>query len=102
MRARMRANGITNKAQKRAVRELIAEEHRKQGEGTARRLIKLFCVAMYEEHGHAARRGGRTINRINVLGDEHKHDPVFWAHVDRLLKQIGYDFPDENYDEVDD
>lgn len=98
----MRASGITNKAQKRAVRELIAEEHRKQGEETARRLIKLLCVSMYEEYRFAGKRGGRVIDRINVLGDEHKQDPVFWAHVDRLLKQIGYNFPDENYDEVDD
>ena len=98
----MRASGITSKAQKRAVRELVAEEHQRQGQGTVRRLIKLFCVSMYEEYRFAAKRGGRMINQISALGEEHKHDPVFWAHVDRLLKQIGYNFPDENYDEVDD
>lgn len=101
MRARLRASGITNKDRKRAVAELATAEYRKQGEGTARRLIKLLCVAMYEQYRFAGKRGGRVIDQINVLGDEHKDDPVFWAHVDRLLKQIGYDFPDEDYDEVD-
>ena len=100
MRARLRASGITSKDRKRAIRELVTDEHNKQGEGTARRLIKLLCVAMHEQYRFAGKRGRRVIDRINVLGDEHKHDPVFWAHVDRLLKQIGYDFPDENYDEV--
>lgn len=102
MKARMRANGITSKAQKRAVRELIAEEHKKQAQGNVRRLFKLFCVSLYEEYGFAAKRGGRVINQVSQLADEKKTDPVFWAHVDRLLKQIGYGFPDENYDEVDD
>jgi hypothetical protein len=101
MKARLRASGITNKDRKRAIRELVTEEHDKQGQGTARRLIKLLCVSMYEQYRFAGKRGGRIVDQINALGDEHKEDPVFWAHVDRLLKQIGYDFPDENYDEVD-
>ena len=102
MRARLKAGGVTSKTTKRAVRELVAEEHRKQGEGAARRLFKLFCVSIYEEYGFAAKRGGRIIEQVSKIAEEKKTDPVFWTHIDRWLKQIGYNFPDENYDEVDD
>lgn len=102
MRARMKASGITNKAQKRAVRELIQKEHREQSEGNVRRTIKLLCLALHEEFGFGALRCGRLVARVNALAEERQTDPVYWAHVDRVMAQMGLKFKPENYDEVDD
>lgn len=102
MRARLKANGITNKAQKRAVRELVAEEHRKQSEGNVRRTVKLLCVALHEEFGFGAIRCGRLVARVNALAEERKTDPVYWAHVDRVMAQMGLKFENEDYNAVDD
>lgn len=66
----------------------------------ARRIFKLFAYALYEEFGFAVKRGMRIIDRINWLMEEAKKDEIFWIHMDRELKKRGYNFDDEDYDNV--
>lgn len=102
MRARIKPSAITSKSQRRAIKQLAAEELRGQAMGNVRRTLKLLCLALHEEFGFGALRLGRLVQRVNHLGDVAAKDEVFWAHVDRVMHQIGMTFEDENYEEVDD
>lgn len=102
MRARIKPAAITSKSQRRAIKQLAAEELRGQAEGNVRRTIKLLCLALHEEFGFGAKRLGRLVQQVNRLGEVAAKDEVFWTHVDRVMRQIGMDFQDENYEEVDD
>lgn len=73
----------------------------KQRDDYARRLLKLFCISLHRKAGYAAIRGGRIIADIIEVGKEHDNDEVFWSHADRYLKAIGYNFQDEDYDQMD-
>ena len=91
MRARYSAAGVTSKRQKEAIEELVAEELKKQSEGSARRLLKLMCVSLNKQ----------LAQEINELSASHAQDEVFWHHVDKTLNQIGMDFLPEDYEEFD-
>ena len=91
---------ITNK-QKAAIREEVAEEMRRQGEDSARRIYKLLCVALHEQYGFGRVRCMRLIERISKVAAEHDHDEVYWTHVDMVMDQLGIPFAKENYEEME-
>lgn len=95
-----RYNPISKKLQKRINAHADAE-FIKQRDGYVRRVLKLVCLSLHREAGYAAIRGGRIIADIVEVGKEHDNDEVFWYHADRYLKKIGYNFPDEDYDQMD-
>ena len=67
-----------------------------------RRWMKLLCTALHTRYGFGVERLNGVISEISRLSDEQKSDPVFWAHVDKLLiDQLKIPFDRENYDEVD-
>lgn len=99
----MRANipyRITNK-QKAAIRNEVAEEHRRQGEANHRRLFKLMCAVLNKRRKFGKGRLMETIDDISKLAAEHEHDEVFWRHIDMLMEQLGLEFEKENYEEMD-
>ena len=87
-----------NKKQKAAIRDAVAEEHRKQGEAGIRRMMKLMCVSLNEDFGFGAGRLSRVIECISELSAQHDHDEVYWEHVDKRLAQIGIPFDPEDYE----
>ena len=101
MRARYSAAGVTSKRQKEAIEELVAEELKKQSEGSARRLLKLMCVSLNKQFGFGQQRLLRLAQEINELSASHAQDEVFWHHVDKTLNQIGMEFLPEDYEEFD-
>ena len=89
-----------NKKQKEAVKEYIKEELKLQQVGSTRRVFKLFCVALHEEYGFGKGRLSNLLGKINMVCDEKKNDPVFWSHMDKVIEQIGLDFPKEDYESM--
>lgn len=93
------ANSVTKK-QKEAVKEYIKEEMKVQQVGSTRRVFKLFCVALHEEYGFGKGRLSKVLGTVSAVCDEKKDDPVFWTHMDRVIEQIGLDFPQEDYESI--
>ena len=101
MRARIKPADILSRDQKSAIKAYAKEEFTKQAQGSVRRIFKLMCLSLHEEFGFGKDRCNRLIKRINELAAEHETDEVYWAHVDRVMSEIGVEFATENYDEVD-
>ena len=93
-------NPSVNKKQKEAVKEYIKEELKLQQIGSTRRVFKLFCVALHDEYGFGKGRLGILLSKISAVCDEKKNDPVFWSHMDKVIEQIGLDFPQEDYESM--
>lgn len=83
------------------VKQRVAEHYEKQGEEQTRRIFKLWCVACHEEYGFAGKRNGRLLMAVSKLIEKSKTDEVFWCHIDRELKAMGLDFPNEDYEVMD-
>lgn len=62
-----------------------------------RRVFKLIAIALNETYGFGKLRTGKVLAEIDNMAKEKEHDPVFWAHVDRRVKQIGFNFPEEDW-----
>ena len=90
-----------NKKQKAAIRDAVAEEMRKQGESSIRRMMKLMCVSLNEDFGFGAGRLSRVIECISELSEEYENDEVYWEHVDKRLAQIGIPFDPEDYQQME-
>lgn len=90
-----------NKKQKAAIREAVADEIRKQGEDSTRRVFKLMCVSLNDYFGFGVGRLARLIDRINTLSQEHDSDEVFWEHIDKRLAQMGIPFEPEDYEQME-
>ncbi|MBE6784170.1 MAG: hypothetical protein E7536_09200 [Ruminococcaceae bacterium] len=86
---------------KERIREEVAAELSKQKVDFSRRISKLFCMALNEEYGFGRTRLTNLLNKVEELGLAREEDEVFWAHVDRYLKRIDMNFPDEDYEVMD-
>lgn len=82
-------------------KQRVAEHYEQQGEEITRRVFKLWCVACHEEYGFSGKRNGRLLLAVSKLIEKSKTDEVFWYHIDKELKQMGLDFPNENYEVMD-
>lgn len=98
MKARIKPIYSVNKKQKEAVKEYIQQEMQVQQVGSTRRVFKLFCVALHDEYGFGKGRLSNVLGRVNTVCEEKRDDPVFWSHMDRVIEQIGLDFPKEDYE----
>lgn len=79
----------------------VAEHYEKQGEEITRRNFKLFCLALHDDFGFGGQRLAKLIVAVSKLIEKSKTDEVFWYHTDKELKQIGLDFPNEDYEVMD-
>lgn len=100
MKARIKPTYSVTKKQKETVKEYIKEELRVQQIGSTRRVFKLFCVALHDEYGFGKGRLAILLSKISTVCDEKKNDPVFWSHMDKVIEQIGLDFPKEDYESM--
>lgn len=82
-------------------KERVAEYYEKQGEEITRRNFKLFCLALHNDFGFGGQRLARLIMAVSKLIEKSKTDEVFWYHTDKELKQVGLDFPNEDYEVMD-
>lgn len=101
MRARLKPTAITSKAQKQALREYAREELARQQEETMRRFFKIMCVSLHEEFQFGRDRLARLLERMTAIIDERMNDEAYWYHVDTVLHQLGIEYQDENYNELD-
>ena len=101
MKARYKASGITSKQQKEAIRNLVADELKRQRETGTRRMFKLICLSLNKEFGFGKDRLRRLGAMVNRLTAEHENDEIYWTHVDGALEQIGLKFENEEYDITD-
>lgn len=92
---------MVNNKQKAAIRESVAAELQRQGQGNTRRIFKLLCAALHEEYGFGKIRCMRIVERISKVAAEHEHDEVYWTHVDMLMEQLGLEFDKEDYKEIE-
>lgn len=90
-----------NKKQKAAIRDAVAEEMRKQGQDSIRKMFKLMCISLNEDFGFGAGRLLRVIECISELSEKYEHDEVYWEHVDKRLAQIGIPFDPEDYEQME-
>jgi hypothetical protein len=94
-------NKITKK-QKSIIKKGVEEEFQRQSNDMTRRIFKLFCVSLNEEFQFGKERLERLLERIENISEGRKDDPVFWAHIDRAVKNIGLNFIEEDYEKMDD
>ena len=65
-----------------------------------RRFYKIALIVLNQSFGFGAKeRLPHFVEEFTKLCDEHMHDPVFWEHVDIRLRQMGFEFEIENYNE---
>jgi hypothetical protein len=99
MKAWIKPVHSVTKKQKQAVKEYVKEELRSQQIDVTRRVFKLFCASLNKKYGFGKGRLSVVLGDVNALCEEKKNDPVFWAHIDKLvIEQIGLDFIREDYE----
>lgn len=97
----MKARRTVDKKMQERIRNEVKEEFTRQSNNMTRRHFKLFCVALNQEFGFGKDRLMRLIGKVEEIGTEREQDEVFWSHIDRYVKHLGLDFPDEDYDRMD-
>ena len=101
----MRCNTPLNRKMRNKIdvhaKQRVAEHYEKHGEEITRRIFKLFCVALHDVFGFGLQRLSKLLLAVSKLIEQSRKDEVFWFHIDRELKAIGLDFPDEDYEVMD-
>lgn len=100
MRAHLGYNQLSKKQLKLA-QDIAHEQFRKDGLEYARRMQKIFCLALNDEFGFGKDRLMRFIEAVDKISEGHMDDEVFWVHADRRLDQIGIPYPHEDYDKME-
>lgn len=100
MKVRLGYNILTKKQQE-AARQLAHETFTKDGLEYARRMQKIFCLALNEQFGFGKDRLMRFIEKVGEISEGHMDDEVFWVHADRRLDQIGVPYPHEDYSKME-
>ena len=93
MKARMKPSWRMTRRERQAADEYVREN---SGD-IIRRIFKILVIVLNEQYGFGKVRTGRVLAAINEAAADQKKDEVFWAHVDQSVKQIGFDFEDEDW-----
>jgi hypothetical protein len=101
VRARIKPRDLVTNKQKKVIAEFLEEEHTKKSEGNMRRILKVFCLVLNEDHGFGKGRLPKVIQKVSRISEDREKDEVFWQHVDMRMKQLGLDFEPEDYNEMD-
>lgn len=91
---------LSNK-ERRIIDDYAEERIKNEQLGMTRRIYKMFCIALNEGEGFGKDRLRRICMKVEEIAEYRKDDEVYWAHIDQRLHQLGLNFEDENYDEVD-
>ena len=100
MNARVKKRDTLSKKQQKEIDELIREEYDRVSEehadGVARRVVKLFCQAMYEEYIWTAAGFQRVVERVYKVDAESGENHELMSHIDQNLDRLGYHFQHED------
>nr|DAK78460.1 MAG TPA: hypothetical protein [Caudoviricetes sp.] len=98
MKAHIPAAKLLPRAAKQAIREYDEEL---QAE-TFRRWVKLTVAVLHNEFKFGHDRCATFLGKISELSGTEKKDEIFWSHIDQVvIDEIGLDFEQENYSEVE-
>ena len=64
------------------------------------RFLKCACYVLNKDFGFGKERLERFILSANDLAVQKQYDEVFWEHMDREMKRLKMDFPDEEYEDI--
>jgi len=71
---------------------------------TARRTMKMFCVALRDKYEFDGEKCRTILNEFVQMADERQEDEIFWEHVDTVCHEelrLGDLLPKENYEVMD-
>lgn len=78
------------------------EVYQEEAEGNFRRYYKLLATSLNKKFGFGKKRILKVFEDISELSKDRDNDPVFWAHIDKIvIDQLGIDLQKENYNELD-
>lgn len=93
MKARLKPSWRMTRSERRA-----AEEYVRENSGDIiRRIFKILVIVLNEQYGFGKIRTGRVLAAINEAAADQLKDEVFWTHVDQRVKQLGFNFEDEDW-----
>lgn len=95
MKARLNPRNLMTNKVKRAADEYVRENLA----DIIRRIFKILAIVLNEQYGFGKVRIGRVLAAVNEAAADQQRDEVFWSHVDARVKQLGFDFEDENWKE---
>lgn len=95
MKARLKPRHVMSNKQRRAADEYVRENQA----DIIRRIFKILAIVLNEQYGFGKMRTGRILAAVNEAAADQQHDEVFWSHVDARVKQLGFDFEDEDWKE---
>ncbi len=91
---------LTNK-QKAKIEAYAKEVSQLEAVNNARRLIKIFCVALNQRYGFGHDRLAVLLGEVDNLAEKQKDDPVFWSHIDReVIDYLKLPFEFEDYEKM--
>ena len=106
MKVRLSVWDSLTKKQKEEIDKYIktrgVEVCQEEAEGNFRRYYKLLAVSLNQKFGFGKKRILEVFGYISELGKERDKDPVFWAHIDKIvIDQLGIDLKKEDYRDLD-
>jgi hypothetical protein len=100
MNARVKTKDRLSKRELNELTELAVQEYQKRmdqyGEDVVRRVIKLFCQAMYETRKWGTNGFLPVVRKVIELDKQCDDNPELMSHIEQNLKRVGYDFEDED------
>ncbi len=79
------------------------EVYQEEAEDNFRRYYKLLAVSLNQKFGFGKKRILEVFEDISELSKERNNDPVFWAHIDKIvIDQLGIELKKEDYRYLDD
>lgn len=101
MKARLKLKDKLTSKQKANIEAYAKEINQLEAVNNARRLIKIFCVALNQRYGFGHDRLAVLLGEIDSLAEKQKDDPVFWSHIDReVIDYLKLPFEPEDYEKM--
>ena len=85
MKARIPMSNKARKSLEQEARLVCAKEIEKQQKDFTRKIFKIICRVLNEQHGFGKKRCLTLIGYITALLESSHTDEVFWEHLDRYV-----------------
>lgn len=101
MNARIKLKNKLSNKQRADIEAYVREVHQNEAVNNARRLVKIFCVALNQRFGFGHDRLAVLLGEVDNLAEKQKDDPVFWSHIDReVIEYLKLPFEPEDYEKM--
>lgn len=101
MNARIKLKNKLTSKQKADIEAYAREMHQNEAVNNARRLVKIFCVALNQRFGFGHDRLAVLLGEVDNLAELQKEDLVFWSHVDKkVIDHLKLPFEPEDYEKM--